>query len=139
MTVSREFTNELGNRIKITIEGPNSTSENILTPYEAEQALQALEEAIHGIGCNHFRECDCAPTLSDLELAFVRAGWARPETITDLEAQLAAARASEREACAAIADTGHLVPPDGGSPTEAEHEIARYIAAAIRSREKGEG
>ncbi|NGO50478.1 hypothetical protein [Allomesorhizobium camelthorni] len=32
--VTRAFTNELGNRIKITIEGPTSTSENILTPVE---------------------------------------------------------------------------------------------------------
>lgn len=37
----REFTNELGNRIKITIEGPTSVSENILTPMEYAQ-LQAM-------------------------------------------------------------------------------------------------
>jgi hypothetical protein len=37
-------------------------------------------------------------------------------------AEVAAAVAEEREACAKIADTGMLVPPDGGSPTEGEVE-----------------
>jgi len=40
--VVREFTNELGNRIKITIEGPTSMSENILTPMEAKELQAAL-------------------------------------------------------------------------------------------------
>jgi hypothetical protein len=40
--VAREFTNELGNRIRITIEGPTSTSENILTPLEAQELRAAL-------------------------------------------------------------------------------------------------
>lgn len=40
--VSREFTNELGNRIKITIEGPTSTSENILTPMEVRELYTAI-------------------------------------------------------------------------------------------------
>ena len=40
-TVS-EFDNELGNRIRITIEGPTSTSENILTPMEVEELRAAL-------------------------------------------------------------------------------------------------
>ena len=35
-----------------------------------------LEEALHGVGFNHFRLCDCAPTLSDLIRAFRCAGWA---------------------------------------------------------------
>ena len=42
------------------------------------------------------------------------------------------------ERAARIADTAHLVPPDGGSPTEAECNLARDIAAAIRAG-KGEG
>ena len=42
--------------------------------------------------------------------------------------------AKEREACAKIAEWGHMVPPDGGSPTEAEYEVARNIAALIRAR-----
>ncbi len=40
--VVREFENEIGNRIKITIEGPTSTSENILTPMEATELRRAL-------------------------------------------------------------------------------------------------
>jgi hypothetical protein len=40
-TVS-EFTNELGNAIRITIEGPTSTSENVLTPMEVDRLRQAL-------------------------------------------------------------------------------------------------
>lgn len=43
----REFTNELGNRIRITIEGPTSTSENVLTPMEASELRQALDA--HGV------------------------------------------------------------------------------------------
>jgi hypothetical protein len=42
--ITREFTNELGNRIKITIEGPTSTSENVLTPMEGERLRRALNE-----------------------------------------------------------------------------------------------
>lgn len=42
--VVREFTNELGNAIRITIEGPASTSENILTPMEASKLREALNE-----------------------------------------------------------------------------------------------
>lgn len=37
------------------------------------------------------------------------------------------------ERAAKVADTGHLVPPDGGSPSEAEHAVAKHIAAAIRA------
>lgn len=39
-----EFTNELGNAIRITIEGPTSTSENVLTPMEAAKLRGALNE-----------------------------------------------------------------------------------------------
>ncbi len=42
--VTREFTNELGNAIRITIEGPTSTSENILTPREVSELHSALNE-----------------------------------------------------------------------------------------------
>lgn len=41
----RQFTNELGNAIRITIEGPTSLSENTLTPMEADQLRGALNEA----------------------------------------------------------------------------------------------
>ncbi len=37
-----------------------------------------LEEALHGVGFNHFRLCDCDPALSDLIMAFRRAGWTHP-------------------------------------------------------------
>ena len=42
--------------------------------------------------------------------------------------------AKEREACAVIAYNGCLVPPDGGSPSEAEVMLCDAIAAAIRAR-----
>lgn len=38
------------------------------------------------------------------------------------------------EECAVIATNGCLVPPDGGSPTEAERQMCDNIAAAIRQR-----
>ena len=37
------------------------------------------------------------------------------------------------EECARVAENGCLVPPDGGSPTNAERELCESIAAAIRS------
>jgi hypothetical protein len=40
----------------------------------------------------------------------------------------------ERDACAEIAFNGCLVPPDGGSPTEAERLMCEDIANAIRAR-----
>lgn len=43
LAIRREFTNELGNRIKITIEGPASTAENILTRVEAGELKAALD------------------------------------------------------------------------------------------------
>lgn len=43
---TREFTNELGNRIRITIEGPSSTSENVLTVLEAVMLRGALESVL---------------------------------------------------------------------------------------------
>jgi len=43
-------------------------------------------------------------------------------------------RMDEREKCARIADNGMLVPPDGGSPTQGECDVAARIATAIRAR-----
>lgn len=40
----------------------------------------------------------------------------------------------EREACARIAENACLVPPDGGSPTEAEAEMCNRAAQFIRAR-----
>lgn len=37
------------------------------------------------------------------------------------------------ERCAKVARDGWMVPPDGGSPTEAETELCDRIEAAIRS------
>lgn len=36
------------------------------------------------------------------------------------------------EAAAALADRGMLMPPDGGSPTQGEIDVATGIAAGIR-------
>jgi hypothetical protein len=38
-----------------------------------------------------------------------------------------------REAAAKVAEHGCLVPPDGGSPTNAEREMCEAIAVAIRA------
>lgn len=43
---TRSFVNELGNQIRITIEGPTSTSENTLTISEAGHLREALSEAV---------------------------------------------------------------------------------------------
>lgn len=40
------FINEIGNRIKITIDGPTSVSENVLTPMEAKQLQTCLAIAL---------------------------------------------------------------------------------------------
>jgi len=51
----------------------------------------------------------------------------------NLRAALADSRQSILEEAAKVAERGCLVPPDGGSPTEAEREMCEAIAAAIRS------
>lgn len=56
-----QFTNELGNAIRITIEGPTSTSENVLTPMEVEKlrgALNAHAEASQGGGKDCTKEIE---------------------------------------------------------------------------------
>lgn len=47
-------------------------------------------------------------------------------------------RAQALEEAAKVAEWAHMVPPDGGSPSAAEYEVAKNAAAAIRSlaREK---
>lgn len=46
VTVTRQFVNEHAREIKITIEGPNSLSENTLTEMEARHLSDALNEAL---------------------------------------------------------------------------------------------
>ncbi|MCZ4340596.1 hypothetical protein O4H52_03185 [Sphingomonadaceae bacterium G21617-S1] len=49
-TITRDFVNELGNRIRITIEGPASVSENLLTPVEVAELVAGLtaRPIVHG-------------------------------------------------------------------------------------------
>ena len=56
-------------------------------------------------------------------------------TFAEFAAIRAEATLAERERCARIAKDGCRVPPDGGSPTEAEREMCDWIAAAIRKGE----
>jgi hypothetical protein len=44
------------------------------------------------------------------------------------------AKEEEREACARVAAMAHMVPPDGGSPTEDECAVAEAAARHIRAR-----
>lgn len=46
MTDEREFTNELGNRIRLTIEGPTSASVNELTEREAVEVAALVREYV---------------------------------------------------------------------------------------------
>lgn len=49
---------------------------------------------------------------------------------------IALAAIAETQACdAKLAEWAHLVPPDGGSPTEDEARLAASIASGIRSGE----
>lgn len=45
----------------------------------------------------------------------------------------AAARREGIEAAAKVAEWAHMVEPDGGSPTDAEYEVARIAAQRIRA------
>jgi hypothetical protein len=56
------------------------------------------------------------------------------DEIERLRVELSAARSQAFEEAAKIADTGMLVPPDGGSPTQDEIDVAERIAAAIREK-----
>ena len=53
------------------------------------------------------------------------------DTVADLLVELVG---HERGACARIARDGCLVPPDGGSPTEAEADMCDRIATLILAR-----
>lgn len=44
-----------------------------------------------------------------------------------------AARRDALEEAAKVAEWAHMVPPDGGSPTEDEHAVAKAAAQAIRN------
>lgn len=71
----REFTNELGNSIRITIEGPTSVSENILTPMEVRELAAALN-------CHSATPAAQVPAWQPIETApkdCVFLGWIRAE------------------------------------------------------------
>lgn len=56
--------------------------------------------------------------------------------MTDLKAAIElskSVRTMALEEAALVAEQGCLVPPDGGSPTEAEAELCKEIAARIRA------
>jgi hypothetical protein len=62
MTVQRSFVNELGNQIKITIEGPDSTSENTLTKMEAMHLCDALARALLSKECIQTSDALASPS-----------------------------------------------------------------------------
>ncbi|MBP7622410.1 MAG: hypothetical protein KA763_00450 [Xanthomonadales bacterium] len=71
--VRREFNNELSNWIKITIEGPTSMSENILTPLEVSQLRGALNDHASAIGVNQkLTTDDSAERMNEINLAVIR-------------------------------------------------------------------
>lgn len=41
------------------------------------------------------------------------------------------------EEAAKVAEQAHMVPPDGGSPTDAEYEVAQEAARRIRALKEG--
>jgi hypothetical protein len=64
MTVQRSFVNELGNQIKITIEGPDSTSENTLTKMEAMHLCHVLAQALLSKECIQTSDALASPLAS---------------------------------------------------------------------------
>lgn len=64
----------------------------------------------------------------------LNSGWSEPADLAEgIDEAIAAARSAALEEAAKVADTGMLVPPDGGSPTQDEIDVAERIAAAIRA------
>jgi len=76
------------------------------------------------------RVCEAWAESSDRHVFPLRAA-----ALRDLAAEIrtSPSRQSILEEAAKVAERGCLVPPDGGSPTEAEREMCEAIAAAIRS------
>lgn len=70
-SVSREFTNELGNAIRITIEGPTSTSENVLTPMEFQELRAAINTALSPTSAAHVGDTRFEGWLSDHQISDV--------------------------------------------------------------------
>lgn len=69
---------------------------------------------------------------SDLDAKYKAMLSAAPQVVTK-PVDVAAVRRQAFEEAACIADYGMLVPPDGGSPTKAETDVALNIATAIRA------
>lgn len=70
--------------------------------------------------------------ISDIAVDVVdRITWAMPN-IEEMRFRVAEAILAERDRCARIATEACLVPPDGGSPTEAERLVCEEAARRIR-------
>ncbi len=104
-----------------------------LTPQEVQAhttaawlaAREACVEYIDGSGAS-------------FSLADLRALPPPADAMAALDEVVRVAVEKEREACAKIAEWAHMVPPDGGSPTEDERAVAEAAAAAIRARSEGD-
>jgi hypothetical protein len=87
------------------------------------------------------QQCDRDAELADELEQWIRGGslWGISVPKSLAERILAALRdrlAAEqrmKERCAEVAAWGCMVPPDGGSPTDAERELCDSIAQAIRA------
>lgn len=99
--------------------------------------FDAVWDAIKGWDICRDGSCSYHGTTGDdvrTILAALTAAGFPPRSDAEVAAQVAAAVLAEREACAHVAADACLVPPDGGSPTEAEYEVAKAAAERIRSR-----
>lgn len=81
---------------------------------EADYIAESIEEAF-GARCPEFEPgCHCCRA------------WAQYDDL----------RNDALEEAAKVAEWAHMVPPDGGSPTEDERRVADAAAAAIRALKK---
>ena len=100
-------------------------------------------EAVARAMCKDHGTAQCASICLSFFASSTRNGmcleamlvWGRRSktALTAIQPILDQAVRDERERCARVARDGCLVPPDGGSPTEAEIELCDEIARRIRA------
>ncbi len=83
----------------------------------------------------HGRQRLTPEQLSELEYTYVAPVLTPDEIAAREAAAYKAGQEAMRERAARVAAHAHLVPPDGGSPSEDECEVARNAATYIRALE----
>ncbi len=110
------------------LSAPCAVEAAVLDDESLQAQISEIGNQIHNLSCEYQSNEPLSERLRDLrgKLWDISKRTAKPVDV-------AAVREQALEEAAKIADVGMLVPPDGGSPTKGEIDVALSIAAAIRA------